>query len=230
MGLGRGPGLLWLDCTSPRAVRAPSIRNLAPQFSHRRTIPAVQSPQPALILDYASPRKHLKLRMPARSHLDLCCEPGRVMVIEKLRGKGEVIGAIAFAVFMLIYMGVLMFVIHGALVWLGPFWLAEAIVLVLVIHQTWRQTVLTVTSETIDLAFASPFTHKSFQWPAVEVVNVLSVTDASLNPARKLAELRIRMISELEVHLFTDHSFSEIEAIVAAIRGVLEGAKGPSPG
>jgi hypothetical protein len=179
-------------------------------------------PQPAIILDYASPRKRVRLRMPAKSHIDLAREPGKVMVIEYLRGKADAIGGIVFAGLMLAYLGLFCLTVRNATWVLGPFWLAEAGVLLLVIHQTWRRTLLTVTAESIDLTFTSPFTTKRYQWPTIDLAVVRAMVTANPNSARPLGELRIELASGGEVHLFSDHKLSQIDEIVAAIRAITD--------
>jgi len=160
--------------------------------------------------------------MPVKSHLDLVREPGRMMVIESLRGKDGAIGAIVFAGFMLGYLGLFCIEIRGAAWVLGPFWLAEAVVLVLVIHQTWRRTLLTVTAETIDLKFTSPFMSKPYQWPTIDLSEVLTKVTANPKSVRPLGELRMQFASGGEVHLFSDHPLKEIDAIAGAIREITD--------
>jgi hypothetical protein len=179
--------------------------------------------EPSLILDYASPRKRVRLRMPAKSRIDVICEPGQVDVIETLKGKGQAIGGIVFACFVLLVMLKLILTERHGTVWvLGPFWFAEAGVLVLVIHQTWRKTLLSVTAERVQLKFTSPLTSKSYEWPAIDVADVQAVVTANPNSFNPLAELRMRMASGGEVHLFTDHPAREIQELAVAIDRVLE--------
>jgi hypothetical protein len=179
---------------------------------------------PLILLDYASPRKRLKLRMPAKSILDICHDDGRVSVIERLKGRGEAIGAMCFAGFMLLYMAALMVAErrHGAAWVLGPFWIAEASVFMLVIHQTWRKTLLVVTPESVSLRFTSPLTRSAFEWPVMHVGDVLAVVTANPGSTRPLAELRLRFTTGGEAQLFTDHPAAEINDLAEAIRNVLE--------
>jgi hypothetical protein len=179
----------------------------------------------SLILDYASPRKRGRLRLPSRSVLDVVRdEPGRVLVIEKLKGKGEAIGAIAFALFMLVYMAALMWAQwkYGAQWVLGPFWIIEAILIVLVVHQTWRKTTFSATGDQIRLNFRSPIWRRAFAWRASDVIDVASVvTGDSRRSRRAVAELRVRFVDGRELRLFTDHPQGEIDELAAAIRDVL---------
>src|ERR1700733_68631 len=102
----------------------------------------------APILDYASPRKRVRLRLPAKSRIRCQISTGRLTIIESLDGQGGAIGAIVFAVFMLIYMGLLIAFVRGAAP-MAILWILEAVVLVMVVHQTWRKTLLTVTAEEV---------------------------------------------------------------------------------
>jgi hypothetical protein len=180
----------------------------------------------SLILDYASPRKRGRLRLPSRSVLDVVRdEPGRVLVIEKLKGKGEAIGAIAFALFMLAYMGALMWAErkHGAQWVLGPFWIIEATLIVLVVHQTWRKTMFEVNVDQVRLRFRSPIWRQAHAWRASDVIDVASVvTGDSRRSRRPVAELRIRSVDGGELRLFTDHPQGEIDELASAIRDVLD--------
>jgi hypothetical protein len=163
--------------------------------------------------------------MPARSRIYLDIQRGRVTVLEKLTGKGEAIGGIVFGIFMLVYMAVFIFRFYGGLVMLGPFWLAEAIVLVMVVHQTWRKTLLVATADGIDLKFSSAFTSRTYRWPAAQVEEVLSMPPPDAPPYLPLAEMRIRLIGGSEVLLFADHPTIEVEQVADAVRAVLSGSE-----
>src|ERR1700722_8585632 len=124
------------------------------------------------ILDYASPRKRQKLRLPARSRIRCQLEDERLVIVEKLEGRGEAISAVIFAVFMLVYLGsIVMFVRRGS--YMAVFWFAEAAVLIAVIHQTWRKSELTVTPGKLRLKFTSPMWRKLYEWQGEEVPEVL---------------------------------------------------------
>jgi hypothetical protein len=179
--------------------------------------------QPVLILDYASPRTRTRLRMPSKSVLDVIEEPGGILVVETLSGRAEAVGAIAFGVFMLIYLTILMIALRGqGAGWvLGPFWLAEAVVLILVIHQTWRKTTLIVTDRAVWLRFISPLTRKAYQWPAQMVASVSAVPTAHATAGQALAELAIHLNSGQQICLFTDHPDREIDRLSTTILDVL---------
>jgi hypothetical protein len=174
----------------------------------------------APILDYASPRKRVKLRLPTRSRIRCDLESNQLTIIETLEGRGGAIGAIIYAIFMLIYLGYVTVTVRGAGL-VGIFWLIEATLLVMVIHQTWRKTMLTVTDTVVCLKFTSPIMRKMYQWPAVQVRDVLAVVTANTNSGNPLAELRISLESGQELHLFSDHRAGEIDDLVVGIREAL---------
>src|SRR3954467_8975956 len=51
------------------------------------------------ILDYAGPASRRTLRLPARSVLTVRNEGGKLVILERLAGQGEAIGALVFAAF-----------------------------------------------------------------------------------------------------------------------------------
>ena len=197
-------------------------------------------PQP--ILDYASPRPRSKLRLPARSQLDVDLRSaGTLVVTERLVAKRGAIGAIAFAlVTMVLLVGVtttsrlprgrdlamgLAGARHEALVLLAIFAvLAIGIVVMLrVIHETWRRTELRADGVDLVVRFASPFGGKQHAWPARAVESVQAVAGAPPH-VDHLAELRIHVAGGQLVHLFTDHPRVGIENLATEVGRALAGA------
>jgi hypothetical protein len=180
------------------------------------------------IIDYASPRPRSKLRLPSLSRIVCQVEEDRLIVVEKLEARGVAIGGICFALFMLGYLGV--FVIYTSdkmtrpLV--GLFWLIEAVLMVLVIHETWRKTVLNVTATDMRLAFTSPVYRKEYRWEVGAVVTVVGTVTANAGTADPLAELRIQIVDGQDVRLFTDHYVVQIDDLTKAVRRVLWGETG----
>jgi hypothetical protein len=150
--------------------------------------------QPAPILDYASPRPRGKVRLPARSVLHLQRDParGETRVIEALEGKAQATAALIFAAFVLIVMIATMYpelakmfrerAPNPLVVILGPLWIVEAGLMVAVINNTWRKTVLIARGDAgLSLAFSSLFRRMAYQWPAHRIgqIRVVVTVDAA---------------------------------------------------
>jgi hypothetical protein len=195
--------------------------------------------QPAPILDYASPRPRGKVRLPAKSVLRLTRDAasGETRVIESLEGKNEAIGALIFAGAVLVVMLVTMYPYaermfrkHEAepvVFILGTLWVIEASLMVAVINNTWRKTVLIARGESgLSLTFASMMRRMFYQWPAHRIgqIRVVVTVDGAYSNTT-LGELRIipKEAGEAPIHLFTDHDMRELERIAAALREALAG-------
>src|SRR5437867_2708214 len=136
------------------------------------------------ILDYASPRRRGKLRLPARSriwwHVD---EQSRAVTItESLGGKQEAIFALLFAAFIVIVLAIAALSQASRLrkhpeEWpivalLCGLWLAEVIVMILVIDQTWAKTIIRATSDQFIFRSRSPLRRRTMAWHGREVAGV----------------------------------------------------------
>jgi len=177
------------------------------------------------ILDYSSPRPRSKLRLPSLSRIVCQIEPGQLVVQEWLQARGSAFAGICFALFILAYLGTIAVYSHDRPVAavLMFFWLTEALVMLLVIHQTWRRTLLTVTAAELRLEFTSPFYRKEYRWEAGNVADVVGVVTANAQTFEQLAELRIQISSGQDVHLFTDHPAGQIDDLVTAVNRVRVG-------
>lgn len=219
------------SATPPPPVPALSVRGLN-QPAVNPTVLNLQPPPPAFadpsaagaILDYASPRKQKgRARLPAQSRLSLVPQTRGVTVIETLTGQGEAVGALIFGVLILICVGwVAATQFHtvrdGAIV-LWILWLVEATLMPLVINNTWRRTILTVTADTLTLRFTSPFTTKEYNWRTEVLEDLRLVRTQETPPA--LAELQIHLVGHPLVKLFTDHMERELAHVVAALRSAV---------
>jgi hypothetical protein len=157
--------------------------------------------------------------MPARSRIVLQRDAvDRVRVIETLSGRAGAIGAMGFAICVLVQMAWTMATTRHVAWVLGPLALIEIVLLVMVVHQTWRKTLLSATPGGIELTFTSPLSRRAYAWPAVDIANVTSIVTANHTSYSPLAELRIQLFSGGEAQLFTDHPLREVEPIAAAIR------------
>src|SRR5262245_54803962 len=97
-------------------------------------------PDPAPILDYASPLQRRWLAMPAETRLDWEFDPGHVHAIARKAGQIESVAAILFACFILILYAAIILRMRresATAIVLG-FWLLYAALLGLVVRNTWR--------------------------------------------------------------------------------------------
>jgi hypothetical protein len=200
------------------------------------------------ILDYASPRPRGRVRLPARSTLDVRTDPDSVEVIERLDGHGEAIGGILFAAMTLILMTV---VIQPELRYAMrrgptlPLTLAAAcivggvVVTAMVINNTWRRTVLSANADGVRLRFFAPLSgSRRYAWEADRIEGVGVVTndpniaaaEMELSRSRVLAELQIHPVAGAIAHLFSDHEAFQLVPIKDALLRVLRmSTKPPSP-
>jgi hypothetical protein len=182
----------------------------------------------APILDYAGPSSRGKFRLPAQSILDVTDDPDRLSIIETLAGQGGAILAILFALF------TLWALITGAtsgmtarnlqrhshtIAIAGVLTIAETVVMLLVIQNTWRKTVLTVTPTDIFLRFWAPFSGtRRHRWPA-EKLHDAHIRLTRIEGARaEFPELELDLWGEPQVRLFLGHPQAELQQFVRAIR------------
>jgi hypothetical protein len=193
---------------------------------------------PVLILDYAGARPRRKLRLAARSYVDLIAGEGddgrQVRLVETLRGKSEAVAAICFAVFTLVVFGVVIeagvrymlrrpndgFTIGFNIFCIG-LWLAELVTLIAVINETWRRTILIANPQQLIVMFRGVFRRTEHRWPAREIADVSAVSTQDDPGASPLGELRITVADRTAVHLFTDHRLSDVQRFAAAVRGAI---------
>jgi hypothetical protein len=199
--------------------------------------------QPQLVLDYASPRKRGKVRLPARSALEVTqdARDGRVCVVETLAGRAGAIMAIVFGVFVAVVAGSgavseTLWVLrhrHYPIDFLPPIImtvtaLAELVLGVFVIRNTWRQTTLTADRERVTLTFTAPLQSRwRREWTCEEIGEVALVSTQAEMDAIRLAELRLRPRGLL-INLFTDHRESELKDIADRLNRAIKG-EGPPP-
>jgi hypothetical protein len=191
--------------------------------------------EPQRILDYASPRPRGRVRLPAESHIEIQSDRDSTTITESLKGRATAIAAIIFAVFVLI---VLLGVISAQTwywydhpgaglfvpVFLSALWLAEAVLGVFVLDQTYRRTVLRVRDGELTVIFSGLFSPtRSHHWP-LEDIGELRVELTQFGPEMApLAELQIRPSTDVSVHLFTDHREMEVQHIQVVLVRALNG-------
>ena len=190
------------------------------------------------IIDYASPASRRSLRLPARSEIRWVDGPGRLTITQVLSGREGAIGALLLAGFTFLIMTLS---VHGMaakwhrnigeIVILVLFMAAELIVGALVVHNTWRKTVLTVTRQEMTLEFLAPFSGRQrFVCPSEQIAAV-SVVDRPAMPGEAVVpELEIRMWSIPPVQLFAGHPHVTLMTIAREIGRVQPMAPPPLPG
>jgi hypothetical protein len=186
----------------------------------------------ATVLDYASPHTHGAARLPARSVLTYQrTADGGVIVLETLTGKSGAIGAMVFSGLSLALLMIAS--IAAGLPWQamfgpGAFALAGAIVMGMVVNQTWRRTILRGTSAGIELSFLSPLQRaRLMQWPADQVHAVMPVytADERLDDEAARGELNIVISRGPLLRLFTGHAHAEMAWIADCIRMAMESCR-----
>jgi hypothetical protein len=192
---------------------------------------------PSAILDYASPRPQGRVRLPSRSRLDVVRDRDEVTITETLSGKGSAIGGIAVAAFTLLQLLFGMYreawgkdglltrqhpsLLEPEGIWLlvmAGLWVTELVVMLIVINNTWRRTVVQARDGTLSVEFTAPFGRRRHAWPFDQVLELH--VDRSLVPGftTPKVELVWRVWGGQHVRLFTDHPEPELDAIAAALR------------
>jgi hypothetical protein len=193
---------------------------------------------PVLILDYAGARPRRKLRLAARSYVDLIAGEGddgrQVRLVETLRGKSQAVAAICFAVFTLLVFGLVIeegvrymirrhadaFTIGFNVFCLG-LWIAELATLFAVINETWRRTILIANPQHVILQFRGVFRRTEHRWSSGEIADASAVATQDEPDALPLGELRLTVTDRAAVHLFTDHRLTDVQRFAAAVRGAI---------
>jgi hypothetical protein len=179
-----------------------------------------QPPQPALVLDYASPRPHVKLRLASNSILRCDNVDGRFVITELLSGKGSAVGGMIFAAFCVSCMIAMLFAEPGPS--LGKQWgfaafvatiaLVEIAISLLIVRNTWRRTVVSTDRRVVEVIFSGPLMRTQrygSPTPSIEKLQLAS-TDAQA----QLGELVIAPVAGAELHLFTDHSINALRRLI----------------
>jgi len=183
------------------------------------------------ILDYAGPRSHGKVRLPAKSVLRLQHHDDGVSVLETLSGKGEAVAGLAFAGFILLYLACL---IVPGVIWamhaqnhvmqrLGPYlllagvWVLEAALSLVVIQRTWRRTALSVRDGRVVLEMSSPFGSRRWEWPCDAGAEIRVISTGVGPDSEPLAEVQVRPAGEVTARLFTDHGERELTRVAGEL-------------
>jgi hypothetical protein len=187
---------------------------------------------PAPILDYASPRPRVNVRLPANSVLAVQASSGRCVITETLTGQNGAIGALIFSAFVLVMMTGSTLEGIAWRSWREIGFMATLAVTIiglslLVIRNTWRKTIIAVEDGQFSMTSTAPFmaTHR-YAWPAGEIADVQVVTT---DEASSLGEMRIFPKMGAELHLFTDHSLGQLRGLAVVILKTLCGDDPPAP-
>jgi hypothetical protein len=183
------------------------------------------------VLDYASPRPRGKIRLPSRSRIEARQERNEVVVLEWLEAKGRALFAIGLATITLLILPATLLVeiwswrrsLHaGDLIFeigaVGVVWSIEIVVLLMVINNTWRRTILEGRRDGLLLMFSSPFAQRRYEWGASEIEDLRLVTTTKPTDRNVLGELQVHVAAQPVATLFTDHAMAELTPIVSALR------------
>lgn len=191
---------------------------------------------PEAILDYASPRPRKRIRLPCKSRLELHADGKGVRIVETLAGRSGAIAAMVFAVVVLLEWALVCYGIYkpgrrlsdqlSDLLWAAVPWLGYLALLLAVVHQTWRKTILQVDRQRVLLQFVSPLRQVCYRWPAEQVLQIQPAITFMAQNAWPVGELRLHLASGGRVHLFTDHRLSDVERLADSTRAALAGASG----
>jgi hypothetical protein len=168
---------------------------------------------PPSILDYASPKRHEKSRIPMivplRSVVSLHADADYLLVTERLEAKGEAYGGIAFGTFVQVWLTILFFTVKHSGCFVGPLWAVNITILLMVVQDAFRRTRLEVWPDRLALDLRSPFRRRTYSWPTTELATV------ALTPhADNLSTLTLALTNGQAVHLFTGHPYATLDAIL----------------
>lgn len=180
------------------------------------------------ILDYASPRQHGKVRLPSQSRILVKIERDGVVVREWLEAKAGAITAMALSVVALIALAVTAshafnprmhaedrIIMIGLPAGVGA---CEILVLLLVINNTWRTTILEARSDALLLTFTAPFGRRRYEWGASQVEDMRVELTTNAEHRNSLGELEVHLAGLPLVKLFTDHPAPELQPLAAQLR------------
>jgi hypothetical protein len=180
-----------------------------------------QSDLPGPILDYASPRPNTINRLPAQSILAIRRTDEGAEIVETLSGKGEAIGAIVFAGFVILWINIQAELLWksytGEAIFLNVTGAVMAGLIVLVINNTWRKTSLISRPGALSLTFKSIFQTRHFAWSDEQIQSVAVFALADRKTGRLLHELRLLTWTDSGARLFTGHSSVELKVVVNAL-------------
>ncbi len=195
------------------------------------------------ILDYASPRKRGRLRLPAVSRLTVAVADGRVTVEESLAGRAGVAAA-ALLFGLITTCAAAMAAMASGYDFRHHHWFhdwpvafvpgglaaAEVGLMVAVVQQTWRRTILTAEYDELRLAFLSPLHRRRYRWTGNDVADVLIVHTANTDTGLPLGEVLITRVAGGDVRLFTDHPARRLGGLARAVHDMLrDGHADPPP-
>ena len=169
------------------------------------------------ILDYAGPRSHGKLRLPARSVLSIESGEQSYKVVETLAGKEGAIAAIVFALLVLMVLLLQAIFVPGAVRISAVFGPAELLVLLLVIQNTWRKTIVEAHAQGLRLGFKAPFGKHEHRW-SLDQIRDLGVVADDDGMLPTVGELQIHFTDSPMARLLSGHEYAALTIIGRAMR------------
>ena len=100
----------------------------------------------------------------------------------------------------------------------GVVGIAEIIVLLLVINNTWRQTVFEARRDSLLLTFTAPFGKNRYEWGASQVEDIRVELTTGAQHRNSLGELEVHLAGLPLVKLFSDHPASELQDLARRLR------------
>jgi hypothetical protein len=97
-------------------------------------------------------------------------------------------------------------------------WVGEIAVLLMVVNNTWRRTLLEGRRDGLILSFASPFSQRRYEWGASDIEDLRLETTTKASDRNVLGELQIHVAAQPVAKLFTDHELAGLTPIVNALR------------
>ena len=192
------------------------------------------------ILDYASPMARSPLRLAVKSIIRIKAEGDSVAIIEMLTGQGQALAAIIFTGLTVSLLGfglvgdvapkTLVDIFNPVLVIYFVVVCGTGALMLAVIHNNWRQTVLRVSRERVTLTLSSPFKMTTHEWPSADVRHVHVMQTLDKRTQRVIYDLQIEMGSGSMVQLFGGHDTPELSEIADAVRGRLPAGSGEELG
>ncbi len=173
------------------------------------------------------------MRLPALSTLSVQEDSDQLVLTERLKGQDltAAVALTAAAVTLGLLAGPLLSAeyrqhVPGAQInFITAYAAVEIGVMVALIQQTWRKTVLAVRFDEIVLKFTSPFHRVAYRWRGDEILDVVVAETANQRTWDALAEMVITRIGGGDVHLFTDHRLDHVTPLAGRVMTVLRGGE-----
>jgi hypothetical protein len=186
-----------------------------------------------MILDYAGPRKRSTFRLASASLLESSWT-GAVLIIRE-RLAGQTLAVVAIALTFIMMCSLVRTVVHESLrrfdlSWIivtGLFIAGWVAVVLAVIRQTWRETVLRIGDGVMQLSMGTPFTQQNYHRSFDQIHSIRVIGTQVADGAPLLAEMEILADNLPPVRLFTDHPLAHLSALAGEIDRAVHGPAAP---